>query len=83
MENIIKFNGCEHLDFEPHFTAKRQQTNIGLFWLRDVEPSMVQFCKKKGRIYGCQSCLSERNKQCNSYNEVEHCISVPKNELEN
>jgi hypothetical protein len=36
---------------------------MGLFWLRDQEPSMVQFCKLKGRLYGCQACLSESNKQ--------------------
>lgn len=76
------FNGCEHLDFEPNYAAKRQQTPMGLFWMREAEPSMVQFCKKKGRIYGCQSCLSEASKQCNSFNEVEHRVSVPVEELE-
>lgn len=82
MGNIVKFRGCEHLDFETRYTAKRQQTPKGLFWMREAAPSMVQFCKKKGRIYGCESCLSEANKQCNSYNEIEHSVSVSLEELE-
>ena len=62
----IKFKGCRHLDFEPNYSnCKRQLTSQGLFWLRDAIPCMVQFCKLKGRIYGCQSCLSFENKRCN------------------
>lgn len=82
MDTTVKFTGCEHLDFEPAYAAKRQLTSEGLFWMRKVEPSMVQFCKKNGRIYGCGSCLSEKNKQCDSYHEVEHIIQVPTEELE-
>ena len=81
MANKIKFNGCIHLDFNPNYDAKRQQTDMGLFWLREQDPGMVQFCKLKGRIYGCQSCLSQENKQCNSYEEIEHCISISIEEL--
>lgn len=79
---IAKFKGCEFLDFSPNYAAKRQQTSMGLFWMRDASPSMVQFCKKKGRLYGCDACLSEANKQCNSYAEVTHEIELPIAELE-
>ena len=82
MGKTVKFTGCEHLDFEPVYAAKRQLTPKGLFWLRVAQPSMVQYCKKKGIIYGCESCLSEKNKQCNSYREVGHTIHVPTEELE-
>lgn len=77
----VIFTGCEHLDFEPKYSAKRQQTEMGLFWMREAAPSMVQFCKKKGRLYGCQSCLCEQEKQCNSYNEVTHEVEVSIDEL--
>jgi hypothetical protein len=82
MNTTVTFKGCAHLDFDPHYTAKRQLTNMGLFWLRDQEPSMVQFCKLKGRLYGCQACLSESNKQCNSYEEIEHNINLPTKEIQ-
>lgn len=80
--NTVIFKGCEYLDFEPKYDAKRQQTGMGLFWMREREPSMVQFCKKRGRLYGCQACLSESNKQCSDFNEVEHAVQVPVEELE-
>lgn len=54
---------------------------MGLFWMREAQPSMVQFCKKKGRLDGCESCLSEANKKCNSFNEIEHQVSVSIDEL--
>jgi len=79
----VEFKGCEHLDFDPNYSAKRQATQKGLFWMRSIEPSMVQFCKKRGRVYGCQACLSEDEKGCNDYIETTHIVELPIAELEN
>ena len=78
----VTFTGCKHLDFEPHYDAIRQKTDSGLFWMRQTEPSMVQFCKLRGRIYGCKSCLSAAEKQCADYEEITHEVEVPHTELE-
>jgi hypothetical protein len=83
MSNIVTFCGCKHLDFRAVYAAKRQQTPMGLFWLRPSERlSMVQFCLLKGRIYGCESCLSKGTAQCLLYEEIVHEIDVPIAELE-
>lgn len=76
------FAGCKHLDFSPNYDAKRQLTTKGLFWMREREPQMVQFCKKRGRIYGCESCLSLATAQCGMYEEIQHSIDVPNAEIE-
>lgn len=81
-KNIVEFTGCRHLNFKPEFSAKRQLTNKGLFWMREIEPSMVQFCNQRGRIYGCESCLTEKDKQCNDYEEILHKIEVSLKELQ-
>jgi|AntAceMinimDraft_17_1070374.scaffolds.fasta_scaffold35311_2 hypothetical protein len=78
----LKFKGCEHLDFNPNYSAKRQQTVHGLFWMRERSPQMVQFCKKRGRINGCVSCLSEADKGCNDYSEKELVVELTILELE-
>lgn len=78
----VSFTGCAYLDFNPTYAAKRQATSMGLFWLRDTSPQMVQFCKKRGRIYGCKACLSEENRHCDSYDEITHEITLPVEELE-
>jgi len=83
----IKFTGCKHLDFAPNYTAKRQMMGNGcLFWMRKVEPSlpaMVQFCKLRGRLNYPEACVcSQKNAQCNDYEEYLHVINVTKEELE-
>lgn len=82
MNTKIEFKGCKHLDFDPNYAAKRQLTEHGLFWLREQQPSMVQFCKKRGRLNGCKSCLSERYRSCSEYEEITHIIDLPIAELE-
>lgn len=78
----IEFTGCKHLDFEPNYDAIRQVTPMGLFWMRKQEPSMVQFCKRRGRLYGPLACLGSENARCGDYEESEHFIELPLAELE-
>jgi len=81
----IKFEGCEHLDFLPNYgNCKRQEiAGGGLFWMRDVDPSMpsmVQFCKKRGRLNFPEACLKKG--ECSDYKKIEHCVDVGLDELE-
>lgn len=81
----FEFKGCMYLDFTENYDAKRQALHDGsLFWLRDQtqNPSMVQFCTKKGRLGGCGSCKSKDLAICSSYLEVTHKVRVPKTEID-
>lgn len=83
----VEFEACESLDFKPNYTAKRQMLAGGkLFWIRPVldssYPSMVQFCKKRGRQNSPTACLCEKDKMCNDYKTISHIIEVPKEELD-
>ena len=79
---VVEFKGCKFLDFEPNYVAKRQATPAGLFWMREQSPQMVQFCKKRGRVYGCETCLTEAKKACNDFEETTHFVELPIAELE-
>jgi len=83
----IKFNGCKHLDFEPNYGGcKRQLLGSGeLFWIRNTapdNPSMVQFCKQRGRLNNPEACLNEKNKQCSDYKMIQHVIESEIAEIE-
>jgi len=79
----IKFNACEHLDFGDNYAAKKDLIALGetkVFWMRptvDPElPTMVQFCKKRGRLNSPEACTSARKAVCGEYYEVRHNVEV-------
>lgn len=84
MGNTVKFNGCKHLDFSNSYAAKKNAINSDgqtkACWNRPVidetYPSLVQFCKLRGRLNNPESCLCERNKQCSDYVDMEHEVEV-------
>ena len=92
MKTKIKFKGCKDLDFSDNYrpACKRQLIKLGtdskLFWMRpdygENNPLMVQFCKKRGRLNNPELCLSESHSMCSDYEEIEHIVSVDKEELE-
>lgn len=80
----VKFNACEHLDYEPNYgNCKRQLISCGetkLCWKRPLD--LVQFCKLRGRINNPVGCLTENNAVCSEFNEIERIVDVPDTELE-
>lgn len=80
----IKFRACEHLDFSDNYTAKKELINSDhetkVCWNRPVidasYPSLVQFCKKRGRLNNPEMCLCEKNKRCHDYIEIEHTVEI-------
>jgi hypothetical protein len=82
----ITVTGCKDLDFEPHYSAKRQLIQGGkIFWLRKVEPdlpAMVQFCKKRGRLNDPLACTCVEKARCSEYSESESTIEISVEELE-
>ena len=78
----VKFTGCKHLDYEDHYTAKKEliqvQGGIKICWNRPIidssYPSLVQFCKLRGRLNSPELCLSETCKMCSDYEEIEHIV---------
>lgn len=88
----VKFTACEHLDFEPKYAGCKRQM-LGqisgdgkLFWMRPNygmdNPTMVQFCKKRGRLNNPESCLKKENAVCSDYKEFNHVIEIEEKEIE-
>lgn len=83
MKKEIEFTACEHLDFSDSYAAKKDAIVIGsetkICWNRPVidssYPSLVQFCKKRGRLNSPESCLSESCKMCSEYNDFSHIVT--------
>jgi len=83
MKQEINFLACEHLDFSDSYSAKKDaiSTKFGtkICWNRPVidstYPSLVQFCKKRGRLNSPESCLCESNKMCSDYNDFNHTVT--------
>lgn len=81
----MKFTACKHLDYSDNYIAKKQVLGSGkVFWLRpvidDSYPSMVQFCKKRGRLNNPESCTEKRYAACSCYDECMHDVensSIP------
>lgn len=86
---LMVFTACKELDFEPHYTATRQAVRLDevkLFWRRDTAPNNpihVQFCKKRGRMNSMLACLSKERQGCSDYEEQEHSVEVPQEEIDN
>ena len=79
----VKFTGCKHLDFDVEYTAKKKLIYLGetkVFWLRKSYdpslPTMVQFCKLRGRLNSPGACLNERNARCSEYEDFEHEVEI-------
>ena len=78
----IKFKACEFLDFSDNYSAKKeaihQKDGTKICWHRpaidSTYPSLVQFCKKRGRLNSPEQCLSKPNAGCSDYNEVERTV---------
>lgn len=85
----IKFKACKHLDFSDNYSAEKAlidiKGEIKVCWDRPVidesYPALVQFCKKRGRLNNPECCLSEDNKMCSDYEEIEHKVSNPNNPI--
>lgn len=83
MKQEINFLACEHLDFSDSYSAKKDAINTKfgtkICWNRPVidstYPSLVQFCKKRGRLNNPESCLCESNKMCSDYNDFNHTVT--------
>lgn len=84
MDNTINFLACEHLDFSDLYSAKKEAiiTKFGtkVVWHRPVidstYPSLVQFCKLRGRLNEPESCLCQSNKKCSEYNDFNHTVKL-------
>lgn len=82
MKKKIKFNACEHLDFdEKKYSISLAVISSGgmakLVWERksiDNELQLCQFCKLIGRLSSPEACLSEKYKMCNDYKEKKHIV---------
>ena len=78
---MIKFTACKHLRFDDGFLAKKQVLGSGkVFWMRDVHPSMVQFCGRRGRINNPEACTDKKHAWCSCYEECVHEVeesSIP------
>jgi hypothetical protein len=80
----LTFNACKHLDFDDHYTAKKEpmQFNgeIKVRWNRPVidetYPNLVQFCKKRGRLNKEYSCLCKDTAACNDYIDFKHTVTL-------
>lgn len=78
----IQFTACKHLDFDDHYTAKKElistRGETKICWNRPVidssYPSLVQFCKLRGRMNSPELCLFETYKMCSEYQEIEHNV---------
>jgi hypothetical protein len=91
MNMEVNFTACEHLDYEPKYgNCKRQLISRGktkLCWKRpvptdDIEFSLVQFCKLRGRINSPTGCLDKSSAVCSEFNEVVRVVDVPQEELD-
>ena len=80
-----KFKACRYLDFNGSYNLchKEMLANGKVFWMREkpieTTHSMVQFCKRIGRLNHPESCTSKIFKMCDLYEEAIH--SVPINEI--
>ena len=82
-ETTVKFTGCKHLDFSDNYTVKKNLIRVKdgtkVCWNRPVMgsyyPSLVQFCKLRGRLNNPESCLCDEHKQCSDYEETEHEVT--------
>jgi hypothetical protein len=78
----INFLACEHLDFSDSYSATKDviSTNFGdkICWNRPTidssYPSLVQFCKQRGRLNNPQACLCSDNRLCSDYNDFSHTV---------
>jgi len=84
MKNIVKFNGCRHLDFSDNYAAKKSAICINgktkVCWDRPVidetYPALVQFCLLRGRLNNPEFCLCEENKRCSDYVDIVHIVEI-------
>jgi len=81
---IFEFKGCHELKYDG-FNVPRQAIVFGgktVICFARFDPDrvlqLVQFCKR-GRMNGPESGIT--TKCCSDYEEVEHCIEVPAEEL--
>jgi len=77
----VKFTCCEYLDFSDSYSAKKCLISSGgatkVTWDRrgPYGMSLVQFCKKRGRINDPEGCLDEDHSRCMDYAETEASVS--------
>lgn len=80
----IEFKACEHLDFSDSYTAEKNLINsygeTKVCWNRPVidssYPSLVQFCKLRGRLNHPESCLCDKLSQCSDFNIAGHKVPL-------
>ena len=79
-QDAVTFSCCEHLDFSDNYTARKNLISSDgatkVTWDRrgPYGMSLVQFCKKCGRINVPEGCLSEDRAACLDYSEVEASV---------
>ena len=79
-----KFTACKHLDFGNSYNAKKNRISSNgktkVCWSRLVIdftfPSLVQFCKLRGRLNDPEACLCEKDKRCGEYVDFEHIVET-------
>lgn len=81
MKIPVNFTACKYLDFEEKFPQCKKEILSGkqetVFWLRkNSEPSMVLFCKKRGRLNQPDVCLCKNTAMCADFKIKEHTIYV-------
>lgn len=83
MKTEINFLACKHLDFADNYTAKKETigTKYGtkICWHRPTidssYPSLVQFCRLRGRLNYPTACLCQGDKMCSEYNDFNHTVT--------
>lgn len=87
MRETIKFTGCKYLDYGDNYgkCTKELISTCGetkICWQRPVidstDPSLVQFCSRRGRMNHPEMCLCEENKGCFDYEDFEHELNLDK-----
>lgn len=74
----MKFRGCKYLDFDDNYVGCKKVNINGehICWERDAEiygyeNTLVQFCKRRGRLNYPYACIGQSNAMCSDYEETE------------
>ncbi|NCC05821.1 MAG: hypothetical protein EOM37_17680 [Proteobacteria bacterium] len=82
----IKFTACKHLSYDKDAYGQSCALNLlggdmKAVWNRKNPPypgapSLVQFCKLRGRLNSPTACLRKCDAMCRSYEDFEHAINA-------
>ena len=83
----MKAKGCKHLTYdETQYSSSCSVSGLGpdrAVWERNGPNGfqLCQFCTKRGRINGVETCTSERTAQCGDFVDHEHDVIFREAEL--